>query len=133
MTVVRSTTKAAGLTGTTPPEEIARDEAAGLISRVAPSHRREAAEVLHWGYGAACGAAFALLPVRVRRHPWSGPVYGAALWLLLESVISPAFNLWPDRERGTTERLVYLADHLLYGMVLHRLGRNTRRGTHRSG
>jgi hypothetical protein len=47
-----------------------RVSAAGSRTR---GKRRAAIELAHRGCGAAGGAAYALLPEKIRRQPWSGP------------------------------------------------------------
>ena len=73
---------------------------------------------MHWTYGALGGAAFGLLPRRVRRHPLAGPAYGVLAWTAFEFGIAPALGLpHADREKPTHQAAL-LADHLLYGAVV---------------
>jgi uncharacterized membrane protein YagU involved in acid resistance len=76
-------------------------------------------ELLHWSYGAAGGAGFALLPKRVRQGPrWAGPLYGLVHWLFFELVLAPVLGLSHAKRVRPVERAGLAADHLLYGFVL---------------
>ena len=70
-------------------------------------------------------ATFALLPAALRRHRWSGPVYGIGTWSFFESVLAPMLGLRKPSERPTSERAAIAADHVLYGLVV--AGRPRRR------
>jgi uncharacterized membrane protein YagU involved in acid resistance len=124
MSGMRSLTVRLGLLKRTPPEMVVDEYAGGMLDRI-PENRREAAvELLHWAYGAVGGAAFGVLPDRVRLLPWAGPVYGAVMWLGFETVVSPALGLGRQRRSRTgAERVALTADHLLYGAVLAELRR----------
>ena len=124
MSGVRSLTVRLGLLKRTPPEMVVDEYAGGMLDRI-PENRREAAvELLHWAYGAVGGAAFGVLPDRVRLLPWAGPVYGAVMWLGFETVVSPVLGLGRQRRSRTgMERVALTADHLLYGAVLAELRR----------
>ncbi len=100
MSGVRSLTVRLGLLKRTPPEMVVDEYAGGMLDRI-PENRREAAvELLHWAYGAVGGAAFGVLPDRVRLLPWAGS--GAVA---------------PVRSESRSP------DHLLYGAVLAELRR----------
>src|SRR3954464_1396515 len=73
MTGVRVVTVDTGIVKQTPPEAIIKQKARGLLRRVPRNRRRAAIELAHWGYGAVGGAAFGLLPERIRLARWSGP------------------------------------------------------------
>jgi hypothetical protein len=81
-------------------------------------HERAVIELAHWFYGAAGGGAFALLPRSVLRSNWAGPGYGLLTWLLFELSIAPVLGLEQAKKIRPTERLMFAADHLLYGVVL---------------
>jgi hypothetical protein len=118
MTGARTLAGGAGIVKETPPEAIAREAAGGLLAAV-PSQRREAAvECLHWAVGAAGGAMFGLLPAEVRSRPWIGAAYGLGMWFGFEAVIAPVLGLSRHQEQRGGERLILVADHLLYGLVL---------------
>ena len=119
MTGMRAVTVDLGIVEQTPPEAIVRQRAHGLIRQVPRKRRRAAIELAHWGYGAAGGAAFGMLPQAVRRHRrWIGPLYGLLLWLSFEAGIAPLLGLSQARKLRAAERGALAADHLLYGLVL---------------
>jgi len=118
MTGVRAFTVDLGIVEQSPPEAIFKQRARGLIRRVPRNRRRSAIELAHWGYGAAGGAAFGMLPESVRRRSWSGPIYGLVVWLGFEVGIAPALGLTQARKLRLAERAALAADHLLYGLVL---------------
>jgi hypothetical protein len=118
MTGARTLAGGLGLVEQTPPEAIATEAAAGLLSKVQPRYRDAAVELLHWGVGAGGGAMFGLLPAAARKRPWVGGAYGLALWAGFEGLLAPALGLGRHEEPRPAERLVLAADHLLYGMIL---------------
>jgi uncharacterized membrane protein YagU involved in acid resistance len=79
-------------------------------------------DLLHLSYGGVGGAAYTLIPPRWRRHRAAGPLFGLALWLGYNAVLLPLLRLHPDRSRRPHEVAVLAADHLLYGIVVGRLG-----------
>ncbi len=124
MTGMRQVTTGFGLVDQTPPDAIFKQRASGALVR-SPRlayfvARREVAviELAHWLYGAGGGAAFALLPPDVLRRTWCGPAYGLATWVAFELSIAPLLGLDQARRVRITERLMFAADHLLYGVVL---------------
>lgn len=121
MTGLREFTRHAGLLAEPPPETIARRLAAGRwmpLRSAQHGRRRAGAELLHWGYGAAAGAAFASLPYAWRHRRGAGPLFGLAVWTAFELAIAPALSLPQARRRRPVDRLALAADHLLYGAVL---------------
>ncbi len=62
-----------------------------------------------------------MLPEEVRRRPWSGPLYGLMAWMGFDAVVAPALGLttrdWPKGR----ERAVFMADHVVFGLVLSEL------------
>ena len=118
MTGMRAFTISVGLVNEPPSRAILRQKSRGLF-RVAPKRSRRAVqELMHWGYGATGGAAFAALPADVRRRAWFGPLYGLVLWLFFELVQAPLMGLKQAKELRPAERAALAADHLLYGLVL---------------
>jgi uncharacterized membrane protein YagU involved in acid resistance len=100
---------------------------AGLIredppSRMVRKHRgrrpRWIVELVHWAMGGAFAIGYGLLPEARRGRAWSGPLYGLVVWLGFDAVVAPALGLnergWPKGR----ERAVFVADHLLFGLVL---------------
>jgi uncharacterized membrane protein YagU involved in acid resistance len=78
-------------------------------------------ELVHWAMGGIFGIVFGLLPENIRRRAWFGPVYGLLVWMGFDTFVAPALGLkqrdWPKGR----ERLVFIADHLLYGFVLNEM------------
>jgi uncharacterized protein DUF6789 len=118
MTGIRVFADHAGFIREDPPSRLTRKHGRGLFKPVPRRKRRTVVELVHWTMGAVFGAVFGLLPERLRRQPWAGPVYGALVWLGFDAGVSPALGLtergWP---RGH-ERAVFVVDHLLFGLVL---------------
>ena len=85
----------------------------------------------HLGYGASCGALFALLS---RRRPMAGPAlgmgYGLLLWLAGYGMWVPAIGAVPPPQRDQLDRqLTLVAGHLVYGGVLAAAQRRLRRAS----
>ncbi|MDQ3644563.1 MAG: DUF1440 domain-containing protein [Actinomycetota bacterium] len=118
MTGMRSLTVGVGLVRETPPRAIVRQTSKGLFRVVPEGKRRAAVELMHWGYGAAGGASFAVLPEQVRMKRWAGPVYGLILWLGFEMVQAPVLGLDQAKKARPVERVALAMDHLLYGLVV---------------
>jgi hypothetical protein len=119
MTGMRAFTVDLGIVEESPPHAIARQRARGLIRRVPRKRRGAAIELVHWGYGAAGGIGFGLLPAAVRRRRrWVGPLYGLLLWVGFEAGLAPLLGLKQARKLRLAERTALAADHLLYGLVL---------------
>lgn len=118
MTGMRSLTVSLGLVKETPPRAIVRQTSKGLFRVVPKGLRRAGVELMHWFYGAAGGAVFAVLPREVRLKRWAGPVYGLVLWLGFELVQAPLMGLDQAKKARPVERAALAADHLLYGLVL---------------
>jgi hypothetical protein len=107
-----------GIVQQTPPQAIFRQKVRGLM--LAPRKKRRAAiELTHWGFGAAGGAAFALLPDEVRHRAWAGPLYGLVVWLGFELGLAPVLGLTQAEKLRPVDRVGLAADHLLYGLVLN--------------
>jgi len=118
MTGMRSFTVSAGLVEEPPPRAILRQKSKGLFRVLPKRFRRAGQELAHWGFGAAGGAAFAVLPEKVRMRAWSGPVFGLAIWLSFEAAVAPVLGLSQSKEPRPVDRVTLAADHLLYGLVL---------------
>jgi hypothetical protein len=119
MTGMRALTVSLGIVEQTPPQAIFKQKARGLLALVPRKRRRAAIEVFHWGYGAAGGAAFGLLPDELRRRPYAGPIYGVVIWLGFEMAVAPALGLSQARKLRPVDRAGLAADHVLYGLVLN--------------
>lgn len=123
MTGMRVVTVHLGLLEQPPPEAILKKKARGLLRRVPRNRRAPVIEITHWSYGATAGAAFGMLPDRIRLTPWSGPAYGLATWLWFETVIAPVLGIDEPRRPRFRARIALIADHVLYGLVLSELRR----------
>lgn len=74
----------------------------------------------HFAFGAGAGAAFGLMPDRVRRRPFlAGVGFGLALWASSYGGVLPAFELQrrPDRRSGWRNATM-IAGHVTWGAVL---------------
>ncbi len=124
MSALRQVTTGIGLVEQTPPDAILKQRAFGLLVRyprvayLVATRQVALVELAHWGYGAAGGAAFALLPRSVLGKEWAGPGYGLATWILFEASIAPVLGLQQATRIRFLERLMFAADHLLYGVIL---------------
>ena len=126
MTGMRSLTVSLGLVKETPPRAIVRQTSKGMFRVVPKRLRRAAVELMHWGYGAAGGAGFALLPADLRLRRWSGPAYGLLVWLGFELVQAPLMGLDQAKKARPVERAALAVDHLMYGLVLSETRRRRR-------
>ena len=126
MTGMRAFTVSVGLVDEPPPRAILRQKSKGVF-RAAPKKKRRAfQELMHWGYGATGGAAFAALPDDVKKRAWFGPLYGVVLWVTFEFVQAPLMGLKQAKEFRPLERVALIVDHLLYGLVLSETRRRPR-------
>ncbi|GAA1446769.1 hypothetical protein GCM10009602_34240 [Nocardiopsis tropica] len=118
MSGMRQVAVGVGAIERTPPDAVLKEGVPLLLESV-PEHRRSAAvELAHWGYGATAGAAFALLPARLRRSRLTGPVYGVAVWGLFEVAVAPVLGLAHARRSRPRERWALLIDHVVFGFVV---------------
>lgn len=118
MTGTRTVTAAVGPHEKSPPEAIVEEHAPKPVLELPERHRQAFTELAHWGYGAAGGILFGMLPRRIRTHASAGPVYGLALWLTFELAIAPALGVKHARQRQALWRAVIAFDHVLYGVVV---------------
>jgi len=126
MTGLRALTISLGWVDEPPPRAILRQKSKGLF-RAAPKKKRRAfQELMHWGYGATGGAAFAALPDHIKKRAWFGPLYGLALWASFEFVQAPLMDLKQAKKVRLLERPALVLDHLLYGLVLSETRRRPR-------
>ncbi|WP_317846981.1 hypothetical protein [Nocardiopsis deserti] len=107
-----------GFTQRTPPEAVLAEGVPALLESVPPERRKAAIELAHWGYGAAAGTVFALLPRRVRRWRLAGPVFGVAVWSAYELGVAPALGLAHARRHRPQERWAFLFDHVVFGLMV---------------
>lgn len=107
-----------GLIDRTPPEAVLAEGVPSVLRRVPEKRRKAVIELAHWGYGGTAGAVYSLLPVRLRRHRATGPVYGVLVWAAFELGVSPALGLTRAHRSRPAERVALFCDHLLYGLAL---------------
>jgi hypothetical protein len=119
MSGLRNVTGGLGLLDESPPDAIAERHADHLLARLRID-RDAVIELGHWTYGAVGGALFGALPGAVRRHAWSGPVYGIATWLFYETAVAPLLGLGQVQQKTVVGRLALAADHVLYGTIVGR-------------
>lgn len=118
MTGTRSLTGSLGLVAQTPPEAVLHQQASGVMGRFPRDKRPAVTELAHWTFGAVAGAGFTLLPARWRRYRWVGAVYGLVVLTSFEAGIAPLLGLSQAHTARPFERVVFLADHALFGLVL---------------
>jgi hypothetical protein len=121
MTGVRQFASQAQLIRDDPPARMARKQAGGLLRQVPRRRRGAVVELIHWAMGAVFGLLFGLLPQSVRMRAWAGPAFGFLVWLGFETMAAPALGLKQRRWPHGAERIVFVADHLLFGLVLNEL------------
>jgi uncharacterized membrane protein YagU involved in acid resistance len=118
MTGVRQFASQAQFIRDDPPARMAREQGQGLLRTVPRRKRGAVVEFIHWAMGAVFGLIFGLLPEPIRMRAWAGPVYGFLVWLGFETAVAPALGLKRRRWPHGRERAVFVADHLLFGLVL---------------
>jgi hypothetical protein len=118
MTGIRVFAQHLGLIREDPPARLTRKKAKGLLRSVPRRRRGAVVELVHWATGAMFGLIFGLLPERIRLKPWAGPLYGVLVWMGFDAVLAPAAGLKQSRWPHGAERAVFLADHVLFGLIL---------------
>jgi hypothetical protein len=118
MSGMRNVTTSAGLVAQTPPEALVEQRAPHLLAQIPDDRRQAVVEAMHWAFGAVGGSVFGMLPAAIRRRAWVGPAYGLAFWVLFEAGIAPVLGLAQAKQTRMTERIAFLADHVLYGVVV---------------
>lgn len=106
----------------TPPERMAEEAIPRLMAAVPSAMRPGVLDLLHLSYGGIGGAIYTVIPPRWRRHWVSGPLFGMTLWLGYNTVLVPLLRLHPNRSRRPHEVAMLAMDHLLYGVIVGRLG-----------
>ncbi|WP_040693376.1 MULTISPECIES: hypothetical protein [Nocardiopsis] len=118
MSGMRQAAVGLGVIERTPPEAMLL-EGVPTVLRAVPEHRRTAfIEFAHWGYGALAGAAFGLVPSRLRASRMTGPLYGLLSWGLFELALAPALDLAHAHRARPQERLALLVDHVFFGLIV---------------
>jgi hypothetical protein len=108
-----------------PPSTVrAAEAAARAVGTALPGRRARAlgGKAIHYGYGVAWGAAFALaaraLSRRLRPPVVTGVAFGALLWALSDEVLVPLFGFSRGPARyPASSHLKGLAAHLVYGIA----------------
>jgi uncharacterized membrane protein YagU involved in acid resistance len=118
MTGIRTVTAAVGPKEKSPPQAIVDEHAPKSVLDLPVRHRQAVTELAHWGYGAAGGVLFGVLPRRFRANALAGPLYGLALWLTFELAIAPALGVRHTQHRHALWRTVIAFDHVLYGVMV---------------
>jgi putative membrane protein len=123
-----------------PPRTHGEHEATEVVAEklaghsLAPDDKHLAGEAIHWGFGAAVGAAYGAL---VEYYPTAtskeGASFGMALEALTQETALPALGLGAEPEDQTVrERASELTAHVVYGMateMVRRLVRMSLTGT----
>ncbi len=106
-----------------PPSAVrAAEAAARAVGTDLPGRRARSVggKAVHYGYGAAWGAAFALAARVLSRRPpvATGLAFGALLWVVSDEVLVPllGFSRGPARYPASSH-LKGLAAHLVYGVA----------------
>jgi hypothetical protein len=113
MNLIRVMTVGTGIVDRTPPAALTDHAVRGSPSPVV-------VQAVHLAFGAACGAAYALLPAPVRRLPLAGPAYGLAVWAGFELVAAPLLRFPHARRRPMLSRVAIAADHVAFGAIVGR-------------
>ena len=103
-----------------PPEMLAEELAGHSLDR---STKAAASEAIHWGFGAAAGAAYGALaeyyPAVTSKE---GANFGLVLMTLTHETVLPAMGLSaPVEEQTPREHTSEAATHLVYGLVAERV------------
>lgn len=122
MTLVIEAGRAAGWVRTPPPEQITANVAKRAGEE--PSRQNPAFQAAwlaaHLGYGAACGALYALIrPLLPRSDVATGLLFGGAVWTVSYLGVLPALELFPPAQDDSPRRqAVMIAAHAVYGISL---------------
>ncbi len=102
----------------TPLETVARRLIEDLMKRgpLDEAGKKRVARAVHYAFGAGWGGLYALSRETAPRLPAS--VFGAAVWMLSDNLLLPAFRvaLWPSQYRAA-EHHYALQAHLAYGLA----------------
>ena len=118
----------AGLRGGFPPRQVAED----VLERLSPRRRPPRLDEMGWwavtalshfGYGAAMGAGYALLPGLPRPGSARGIGFGITVWAGSYLLVLPAVGIRaPQGDRPVSKNLQLIAAHLAWA---RRSGRST--------
>ena len=109
------------------PPEVFAEKIAG--HQLSPAAKTAAAESIHWGFGAAAGAAYgALAEYFPAATDKDGASFGMALATLTHEGALPAIGLSaPIEEQTPREHTSEMATHLVFGVVTETVRRFVRR------
>ncbi len=115
-----------------PPATIRAAEAAAAVvgERIPDDRKGLGGWIVHYAYGGAWGAAFALAAraFAPRAPVASGLAFGAALWVLSDEVLVPLFRFSrPPTRYPASTHAKGLAAHLVYGVATDAAWRVARR------
>jgi putative membrane protein len=113
--------------GQTPPPVMLAEQVAG---RTLPSAQKQAAmQGIHWGFGAAAGAAYgALAEIEPSVGAWKGAAFGLTLNKLTHETILPRMGLSaPKDQQPTQERISEWVTHAVYGIFTDAVRRVVRK------
>lgn len=107
------------------PAEVLAEKLAGPLDE---ETRNTAGRMIHWGFGAAVGAAYGALaeyyPAATAKE---GATFGLALMTLTEETALPALGMAEAAEEQTASgRTSEATSHLVYGLVAERVRRLVR-------
>ena len=105
--------------------ELAAQTMASLVGvRLTERQLAVAAPLVHFSFGAAVAAAYAIYLDRRGHRSGNGLGLGTALWLTADEIAMPVLGLSQSTLRRSTEKHVQsLAAHLVYGVVTERVRR----------
>jgi putative membrane protein len=117
-----------------PPRTHGEPEPPELLAEQVAGHRMDhatkvaASEAIHWGFGAAAGAAYGVLaefyPAATAKQ---GATFGLVLMTLTHETALPAMGLSAPEDQTEREHTSEAATHVLYGVVAEKV-RGTVRG-----
>ena len=118
-----------------PPREAGRvSPPVALVERAAghaltDEQRRVAESAVHWGFGAAAGAAYgAMVEEEPTLGAWKGAAFGLALNRLTHETVLPKLGVVPATDEQTAqERVSEWITHAVYGIVTEVVRRGVRR------
>lgn len=118
-------------------KEDATIKAAGNLARVAGQEltheqRKQASPLVHYAYGTAMGALYGMAmetsprQIRAQRIPFTGSVFGSALFLGADEMAIPALGL-AEASEAPSHHLYGWASHLVYGLTAEFVRRQVRK------
>ena len=119
-------------------DQNANEVAAQMLARTMINRRLShwelsvVAPILHFGFGAAAGAAYGVYVDTASDDRASGAAFGSALWLAADGIAMPLAGLSDSTlQRPLEMHTQSLVGHLVYGVVAERVRRVIRRALDR--